>query len=203
MIDDEYQGPRYFGKYKGFVRDNADPEGRGRVRCFCPQVMGPIDDDQHWLGWAEANLPWMGGINTLDFGPPLTKEQNEDVEVGVWIEFEGGIPDLPIWCGTWIPAPTREDPNAQIDLTQAAGFVGGSIVDNPPAGSEVGDINPPKPQPNVNETRLMAKVGREIVIGVDEGGFIVLGPYGVQLVGVQVMTNGRLLDASTGDKVVG
>lgn len=202
-LDEPYTGPKYHGKYKGFVRANNDPERRGRVRCYCPQVMGPFDDEHHWLGWAEPCLPWMGGINTLDFGPPFTKDQNEGVEVGVWLEFEGGSPDFPIWVGTWLPAKTPTSPNAQIDLHNAAGLTGGSLLANPPPGSNVAAINPPAPLPDDNETRVLTKDGRDIVIGSKNGGYIILGPSGAHIVGVQVTLNGRLMDASSADKVVG
>ena len=186
----------YFGKYKGFVRDNADPERRGRVRCYCPQVMGLTDAPNHWTGWAEPCLPWLGGINTLDFGPPLMKSQNGNVEVGVWLEFEAGDVDFPIWVGTWLPAPTILDPNAQQDLTQAGGTTGGAIVDNPPPGSSVSDINPLSPDPNSNETRMLTKKGREILLGSVQGGSIALGPYGVAITGINVTINGRVINAS-------
>ena len=203
-IGEDGAAPRlYFGKYKGYVRRNDDPERRGRVRCYCPQVMGLKDDSQHWLGWAEPCLPWMGGINTLDFGPPYTKEQNGGVEVGVWIEFEGGQVDFPIWVGTWLPAPAKDSIHAQHDLAQAQGTVGGSLIENPPEGSEVEALNPPRPIMNQPETRMMAKAGRDIVIGSAQGGYIILGPHGISLVGPQVILNGRLMDASVAESVIG
>lgn len=198
-----YTGPRYFGKYKGYVRRNDDPERRARLMVYCPQVMGSKDDADHWVGWAEACLPWIGGLNTIDFGPPSTKEQNEGLEVGVWIEFEGGIPDFPIWVGTFIPAPTPTSPGAQLDLTAAAGIPGGSIISNPPAGSNLTALNPPAPILDTRETRLMTKVGRDLVLGCAKGGYLILGASGVHLVGVQVTLNGRLMTASTSDSVVG
>lgn len=198
---------KYFGKYKGYIRDNADPQNRGRVRCFCPQVMGPQDDAEHWLGWAEGNFPWMGGINTIDFGAPYTKEQQITAfgseYIGVWIEFEQGQVDFPIWCGTWLVAPTPTSENAQQDLTNAATLPGGDIVDNPPAGSALDALNPPKPDVPSTETRLMVKAGREIIIGSVDGGSILIGPYGVSINGVQILENGRMTTASTADGVVG
>lgn len=203
MREEGNEPRRYFGKYKGYVRRNDDPEGRARVMAFCPQVMGPEDDEQHWLGWAEACLPWVGGLNTLDFGSPHTKEQNGGVEVGVWLEFEGGLVDFPIWVGTFIPAPTRTDKNAQLDLENAAALPGGSILSGPPPGSSVGALNPPKPIPGADEVRLYAKEGRDIIIGVQGGGCLVLGPSGAHLTGVQVSLNGRVMEASTTDSVTG
>jgi hypothetical protein len=98
----------YFGKYKGFVRDNSDKEGRGRVRVYCPQVMGIEDDKDHWLDWAEPCFPWIGGLSALDFGVPPTPGENGNESVGVWIEFEAGEVDHPIWSGTFVYAPVTE-----------------------------------------------------------------------------------------------
>lgn len=197
----------YLGKVKGYVRDNADPDNRGRVRCYVPQVMGPIDDANHWMGWAEANFPWLGGVNMLDCGPPLTKQQQVQAYgaeyLGVWLEFEGGNPDFPIWCGTWLIAPTPTDPNAQQSLATAGGQTGGDIIDNPPAGSKLADLNPPKPQVPTNEARFLVKNGRELIIGCAGGGYILLGPTGVHVVGLNVTLNGKLMLASLADEVVG
>jgi hypothetical protein len=199
---ERHQGATYPGKYKAFVRRNDDPENRGRLRCYCPQVMGSPDDETRWLGWAEPCFPWIGGINTLDFGSPYTKQQNGGVEVGVWLEFEGGNPDFPVWVGTWLPAPVATDPNAQLDLLAAAGNSGGSLLDHAPAGSNLAALNPPAPIVGEQETRLMTKEGRDLVLGCKGGGYVILGPSGVHFVGVQVTSNGRLFDASS-SQVVG
>jgi hypothetical protein len=189
----------YYGKYKGFVRDNNDDEGRGRLRLYCPQVMG-IDSDHEdgWLGWAEPNFPWMGGINSMDFGvPPTAKEAGE--EIGVWVEFEAGHVDHPIWTGCFTVAPRKDGRHDRLspqDLQAAS--PGGSLVagaGNVP-GASVDAINPPKGRPGVKETAIWVKKGRDIIIGSREGGAIVIGPSGVQLVGPFVRANGRTIDAS-------
>lgn len=202
MMHDPEEVPQanYQGKFKGYVRDAVDPENRGRLRCYCPQVMGTVDDKDHWTGWAMPCLPWMGGVNTLDFGSPQPKSIT-GVEAGVWLEFEGGNPDFPIWVGTFIPAPTVDDPNAQQDLAAAAGDVGGSIVQNPPSGSDTADINPLKPQPAENETRMVVKKGRELTILSDQGGSITVGAYGVSIQGLAITINGVVMNASKADGV--
>jgi len=191
----------YFGKYKGFVRDNNDPENRGRLRLFCPQIMGSDDTATSWLGWAEPCLPWIGGLPTLDFGSPYSRGQNGVDEIGVWVEFQGGNLDFPIWTGCFIVAPTATDARAQLALTSTSGAVGGSIIANP-GGSDLGALDPPKPQ-IADETRLLVKKGRDIVIGSQSGGFIIIGPSGVQLSGVQVTINGKLFDALSGENYSG
>lgn len=184
----------YYGKYKAFVRDNDDPERRGRLRLFCPQIMGTEDSAAYWLDWAEPCLPWIGGLPSLDFGSPYSRGQNGNDEIGVWVEFQGGNPDFPIWTGCFIVAPTSTDTRAQVTLAAVQGAVGGSVIASPGTSNYV-DVNPPKPE-MASETRLLVKSGRDIVLGSERGGYIVIGPSGVQLFGVQVTINGKLIEAS-------
>jgi uncharacterized protein involved in type VI secretion and phage assembly len=84
---------RYFGKYTAFVNDNSDPENRGRLRLQVPSVLGPIIS-----GWALPCAPYGGVQGQGIFFVP-------DVGAGVWVEFEGGDPDYPIWVGTFWSKP--------------------------------------------------------------------------------------------------
>jgi uncharacterized protein involved in type VI secretion and phage assembly len=78
----------FFGKYRGIVTDNLDPLMIGRVRARVPDVTG--DDES---GWAMPCAPF-GGDGMGFFAVPITG-------AGVWIEFEHGDPDYPIWSGCW------------------------------------------------------------------------------------------------------
>lgn len=77
---------RFYGKYRGKVSDNVDPMFQGRVRAKVPAVLG---DEE--TGWAMPSVPYAGSGVGFFFIPP--KDAN------VWIEFEGGNPDHPIWSG--------------------------------------------------------------------------------------------------------
>ena len=186
----------YHGKYKGFVRDNADPEKRGRVRVYCPQVMGPNDGDVNWLDWAEPCFPWFGGINAGDFGPPLTKQQQVSAFgtewYGVWVEFQQGMVDFPIWVGTFTvaPLPTSESAHTQ-GVDGGAGQVGGGNIGSGslPSGSDDSELNPPQASAD-RELRLRTRVGVDIVIGSEAGGYLILGASGVHIVGAAVTVNG-------------
>ena len=79
---------RYFGKYRGVVSENNDPKKLGRIRAVVPSVLGPEISD-----WAVPCLPFAGPGFGLYFVPP--------VDAGIWIEFEGGDPQLPIWSGCY------------------------------------------------------------------------------------------------------
>jgi uncharacterized protein involved in type VI secretion and phage assembly len=75
----------FYGKYRGRVTDNQDPLGRGRIRAHVPAIS---DKD---LTWAEPCTPFAGPKVGWYAIPPLG--------ANVWIEFERGEPDYPIWSG--------------------------------------------------------------------------------------------------------
>jgi uncharacterized protein involved in type VI secretion and phage assembly len=79
---------RFYGKYRGVVSDNLDPLMIGRVRARVPDVTG-----QDETGWALPCAPF-GGDGMGFFAVPVSG-------AGVWIEFEHGDPDYPIWSGCW------------------------------------------------------------------------------------------------------
>jgi len=74
----------YYGKYRGIVKDNADPEQLGRVKTIVPAIMG----QEVQLGWAYPVFP------TDLFGVPA-------IETPVYVEFEGGDIDRPLYTGWW------------------------------------------------------------------------------------------------------
>jgi uncharacterized protein involved in type VI secretion and phage assembly len=75
-----------FGKYRGTVINNVDPLQIGRIQAMVPDLAGFVPGT-----WAMPCLP-MAGINTGVFTTPM-------VGSGVWIEFERGNPDYPVWVG--------------------------------------------------------------------------------------------------------
>lgn len=77
---------RYFGKYRGKVESNADPMMLGRLRVSVPLVLG-----DGTLSWATPCVPFAGAGVGLFMLPP--------VGANVWVEFEAGDPDYPIWSG--------------------------------------------------------------------------------------------------------
>ncbi|MET0461926.1 MAG: phage baseplate assembly protein V, partial [Chitinophagaceae bacterium] len=77
---------KYYGKHRGVVLNNIDPLQKARLLIQVPDVLG--------LGtssWAMPCVP-MAGIQTGVYVVPM-------IGSGVWVEFEGGDPDFPIWCG--------------------------------------------------------------------------------------------------------
>jgi uncharacterized protein involved in type VI secretion and phage assembly len=80
--------PSFYGKYRGNVSDIQDPLMLGRIRARVPDVLG-----QEESGWAMPCMP-VGGSGMGFFALPK-------VGAGVWIEFEQGDPDYPIYSGCW------------------------------------------------------------------------------------------------------
>jgi hypothetical protein len=87
-----------FGKFRGTVTENQDPEGRGRIRARVPAVTGP-----EATGWALRCSP--AGYSAVPA-----------IGAGVWIEFEQGDQELPIWTGCW-----SEGDAETVTLRNAAG----------------------------------------------------------------------------------
>jgi uncharacterized protein involved in type VI secretion and phage assembly len=87
----------FFGKYRGVVSDIQDPMQIGRIRARVADVTGDAES-----GWAMPCFPF-GGAGMGFFALPK-------VGAGVWIEFEHGDPDYPIWTGAWFGAASDVPP---------------------------------------------------------------------------------------------
>ena len=79
----------FYGKYRGTVFNNVDPELRGRIMCMVPDVLGLVPSS-----WCEPCTPLAGPT-----GPPMGVYMVPPIGAGVWVEFEYGNPDKPIWSG--------------------------------------------------------------------------------------------------------
>ncbi len=85
---------RFYGKYRATVVDNQDPSQLGRLRVKVPSVLGP----DVVTGWAFPCAPY-GGAE--DQGFLFVPER----DAGVWVEFEEGDLEFPIWVGTYWSRP--------------------------------------------------------------------------------------------------
>lgn len=77
---------RFYGKYRGTVIENIDPLQIGRVLVQVPDVLGETPSS-----WAMPCVPAAGIQSGTFVVPPITSQ--------VWVEFEQGDPDYPIWTG--------------------------------------------------------------------------------------------------------
>jgi uncharacterized protein involved in type VI secretion and phage assembly len=78
----------YFGKYRGTVVNNIDPLQTGRIMAQVSDVTGPGPSS-----WAMPSFPVAGIQMGAWMIPPIG--------AGVWVEYEQGDPDHPIWTGCW------------------------------------------------------------------------------------------------------
>lgn len=93
---------RFYGKYRGTCLNNIDPMQIGRILALVPDVSHVMP-----TSWAMPCLPVTGVQNGVFTVPPIG--------AGVWIEFEQGDPDFPIWVGGYysaadVPAMARAVP---------------------------------------------------------------------------------------------
>jgi uncharacterized protein involved in type VI secretion and phage assembly len=79
-------GKQFHGKYRGTVLNNIDPLQIGRILVTVPDVLGLTP-----TSWAMPCVPIAG----KQMGTYVIPQ----VGAGVWIEFEQGNPDYPIWVG--------------------------------------------------------------------------------------------------------
>jgi uncharacterized protein involved in type VI secretion and phage assembly len=94
----ERQRTTFYGKYRGIVRDIDDSDGLGRIRAEVPAVLGDTVSQ-----WAMPCLPFAGPKHGMLYLP--------EVGDGVWIEFEAGSLNSPIWSGCWWGDDQRPEPS--------------------------------------------------------------------------------------------
>lgn len=120
---------KYWGKYRGFVQDNNDPEQLGRLKVTVPSLLADAV-----TGWAWPAVPYAGAGIGFFFMP-----QAGDL---VWVEFIEGELDHPVWTGcSWgkpggqseLPEEALQSyPQQQVIKTPS----GNVIIINDSSGSE-------------------------------------------------------------------
>lgn len=125
---------RFYGKYRGKVAVNADPLFLGRIIPIVPAV------SQEPLTWAMPCTPYAGQQVGFYAIPPL--------DANVWIEFEGGDTNSPIWTGCfWEEGQTPfavPNPNWFIFQTTSLKLI---MRDSVGAGGITLELGPPAVDP--------------------------------------------------------
>jgi uncharacterized protein involved in type VI secretion and phage assembly len=110
---------QFFGKYRGTVVGNVDPQNMGRLAVTVPDV-----SNVQTSTWAMPSAALAGGQSGLYAVPPVGSN--------VWVEFEQGNSDYPIWSGCFWgsggevpPSATAAPPGVQCIVLQS---VGGNIL---------------------------------------------------------------------------
>lgn len=112
----------FHATYRGICTNDNDPEGLGRIKAICPQVFGNGTTETAWA-WPQ-------------FAPgssPLTPSPGQ----GVWLSFEGGDPDYPIWQGVWVThgSPPGSGATGATGATGASGTPGSPGATGPEGSS--------------------------------------------------------------------
>jgi len=79
---------KYFGLYRGTVVNNIDPMQLGRIIAIVPDVTGITPTT-----WAMPCVP-LAGKQMGTFMVP-------QIGAGIWMQYEAGDPDRPVWTGGW------------------------------------------------------------------------------------------------------
>jgi uncharacterized protein involved in type VI secretion and phage assembly len=160
---------RYYGKYRGIVVANVDPLLIGRVCAQVPAVLGETISP-----WAMPCVPAAGVQAGFFIIPPIGSQ--------VWVEFEQGDPNYPIWTGGFwseaadVPVIATSAPEQNIVL-QTTGKNALIVSDAVPTPSGGGGIT------------LKAASGATIVVN-DSGIYINNGQGAtITLIGTTVSAN--------------
>ena len=114
-----------YGKYRGTVVNNIDPLQIGRIQAMVPDLAGLVPGT-----WAMPCVP-AAGINTGVFTVPM-------IGAGVWIEFERGDADYPIWVGGYwgtaaeVPLMSRSVPPGITGFTIQTPLKNGLVISDLP-----------------------------------------------------------------------
>ena len=147
---------RFFGKYRGSVVENVDPLGQGRLIVLVPDVLGELPST-----WALPCVPMTGPeMGTLFVPPP---------GASVWVEFEQGDPQQPIWVGCFWDAPFTAG-----ELGQVAGALPTPAITLATETAGIGISDTPDLPPDANVT-IYADEGA-VSISLNPAGLTITAP---------------------------
>lgn len=119
------EAQKFHGKYRGMVLNNIDPMQMGRLFVQVPDVSSVAP-----ASWAMPCVP-MAGIQSGIVALPI-------VGSGVWVEYEQGNPEYPIWVGCFwgsaaeLPALSRLTPPPVPALTFQTPLQNGITISDVP-----------------------------------------------------------------------
>ena len=141
-----------FGKYRGLVVDNVDPLDLGRIQVMVPNFPGFTPN------WAMPCVPYAGPQVGFFFIPPIG--------ASVWVEFEGGEVNKPIWVGCfWQEGQMPARPGPPLQKVLRTKFVTMIMDDTPEAGGFTLNVLPPALEPEAT----MSFTSEGMVFNTGEG----------------------------------
>jgi hypothetical protein len=133
---------KYYGKYSGQVTKNEDKDTLGRITVKVPSVFGPTVEVPARPCFPPGHF----------FVPP--------VDAFVWVEFEAGDPNYPLWVGTWYPT-SQVPPEAAITPPD-------NHVIQTPAGHTIQIMD------KDGEEKIVIKHKSNAFVSIDKDGSVVL-----------------------------
>lgn len=127
---------RYYGKFRGTVINNIDLLQIGRIQVMVPDVSALLP-----TSWALPCVPIAGKQQGIFVLP--------QIGAGVWVEFEQGDPDFPIWVGGYwglaaevpalalVPPPIPPGQNIVIQTTGQSTLILSDSAPTPASGGIV------------------------------------------------------------------
>lgn len=150
----EREQSRFYGKYRGLVRDIDDPESLCRITAEVPAVY-----EEKESPWCLPCFPFAGKKHGLVLLP--------EVGDGVWIEFEAGDIDRPIWSGFWFASNEQPEPKtskARVLVTTAGHKL---VLDEDEDKIQI--LHPGGPEFTMSADEIVLKLGScELKITQDE-----------------------------------
>ena len=174
---------KFYGKYRGTVMNNIDPMQMGRIQAIVPDVLGPIP-----TSFAMPCLPITGKQMGTFMMPQIGS--------GVWIEFEQGNPDYPIWTGGYWGLAAELPLAALAGNPASPSLIFQSTLQNSIIISDLPPTPPPPVMPPVPTTGgiiLRSTTGASIVVN-DAGIFISNGKGAIiSMMGPTILVNNGAL----------
>jgi hypothetical protein len=177
MSNQTKQNKTYYGKYRGTVMNNVDLEQRGRLQLEIPDVLGAIPSS-----WAEPCVPLSGPT-----GPAMGVYMVPPIGSGVWVEFEQGDPDRPVWTGCRFDSSSSVPSQATLGNPADPNIVIQSFLQHMIVISDM------PPTPVTGGILLQSTTGAKILVN-DSGIYIDNGlGASIKLIGPSVMINDSAL----------
>jgi len=185
---------KLYGKFRGFVVDNQDPEKRARLKLKIPSALGETE-----TGWALPCIPF-GGI--AGFGLFLVPE----VDTQVWVEFEEGEISRPIWTGTFWQKqgdPPAEATEGDGTTTRLLKTPGGHLLrfDDEKDKEKIQILHPKGTEVAIDEKGILTLTdsgGSKVTMDPDAGKLLVEDSNGNTLT---MDSSGTVIEDKNGNKV--
>ncbi|MGX9357435.1 phage baseplate assembly protein V [Roseobacteraceae bacterium S113] len=200
------QQTKYYGRYRGSVVNNEDPEVMGRVTLTVPSVLGETESV-----WALPVVPYGGGPNAGWLMVP-------PVGANVLVEFLEGDPSAPIWSGGfWNPGDEVPEehtgPALKVLRTQAGHAL---VFDDTEDTEAITLTSKAGAEAKLDETgtfRLTDSEGATVVLDAEAGELRIADSHGNEMVmtssgitcsdvnGNEITTSGSAIDITSASQI--